>query len=538
MADESQFTAAPIDLANGIGANNEVPSNEPIRYTQQQQIDHANAMELAKQQEQGNQVESLLNAASPTPLGKPVNPPIAETLSNLGKIEPAQLGAASIALDGKAPQAAPVDPAAEYAMPTANDPAGVSATTISGYNSAAVPGQLEGSLTASYDQQQAANNAIAAATQNKAKADQAQFANAEKAYAKAEVERAENKLKFDADFNGRMQSYEASVAEYKEAAGEKVMPGRLLAEMATGQRVQAGIFMALSAYGASISGQENQALKVINNAIDKDLEAQKFNLENKLKGARMGVEGSQYIMAQMRTKFGDDEAATLASRAAMLAMTQQQLNVNASKLDQATAGPKAQAMNALLEGQKQQMLMQLKQSQAQSYMLQSVQGGNKKVLSDSELTVMESVNKGYRDRWVQGFGPAANSEQAKEFIKYTESIVPAIEGLERVQALARDYNKISDYGKRKQIEAEVSSLVGALRVPVTGPGVLTPAEAAMIRNNVIGDPSKLLAMSKFQMMTLQTTLNKLKSDVRTRGKIAGLPEDSFAKPTTKKYFID
>lgn len=539
MANEVQ-SAAPVELAPDIGINNIDPATLPTQEDLYNQSFDPAAFEEAKRKQQGAEAQSLLNAVSPTPLGKPVTPSMSQTLSNLGKVEPAQVRAASIALDGKqVPQVSGSNVVSVMDKINPEQQAqGVSATSMYGQSGQYDPNQLVDSVSAAYGQQQQANRAIATATENKAKADRAQFENAEKAYGEAELKRAENKLRFDADFNGKMQDYETSLADYKQAAGEKVMPGRILADMATGQRVQAGIFMALSAYGAAISGQENQALKVINNAIDRDLEAQKFNLENKLKGARIGIEGSQYLMSQMRQKFGDDESATLASRAAMLAMTQQQLNVNASKLDRSTAGPKAQALNAQLEMQKQQVLGQLKQSQAQTYMLQKVQGSNSKNLSPAEISVMESANKGFRDRWVQGYGEATNGEQAKDFIKYSSEVGPAVKSIERIQALIKDFNNVTDLTKRKIIETELAGVIGNLRVPITGPGILTDKEREAIKNEVIGNPNQVFTLKKWQIAKLNTTYNKLASDLRERGLIAGLPSDSFKQVQSTKLFLD
>lgn len=527
----NEFTAAPIELASGIGENNVTAPLLPQEDLYNQAFDPA-AFEAEKQRKQGNEVQSLLNAASPTPLGKPITPSVAETLSTLGKVEPAQVGAASIALDGAQVPQAP-QPVGPYAInPTAQVSATPPVTDINPLSG------IAGSMDAAFVQQQQAARDVAKATEAKAVADQTQFKNAEAGYAKAEVERAETKMKFDADFKGKMQSYEQSVEEYKQAAGEKVIPGRLLADMSTGQRIQTGIFMALSAYGSAMSGQENQALKVINNAIDKDIDAQKFNLENKLKGARIGIEGSQYLMAQMRNKFGDDITATLASKDAMLAMTQQKLHMNSSKFDQATAGPKAQAMISQIEMQRQQLKMQMEQQQAQNYMLKQVQGRGKHVLSDAELTVMESVQKGYRERHVPGFGQATDGEQKKKFVEYYSEINPAIEGLGRIQTLAKDFNKITDLTKRAQIQTELAAVLGALRIPITGPGILTESERQSILKDVIGNPNAIVTLPSLMRAKLQTTMNKLSTDLAARGKIAGLPDDSFQKPTSKKFFLD
>jgi hypothetical protein len=520
MADEN-FTPAPVELASGVGSNsfNAEPTSEELT---QQALDPQGF----KQLQQGQDVQSMLNAQSPTPLGRPVTPPIAETLSNLGKVEPQQLAADSAAMTPAAPQqpSGVVSVLDKLPQPEQQAPN--------------VMPQLDTSGLAGYQKAMQANNAIADATAAKAVADQAEIANAEKAYVVAEQKRAETKAAFDTDYNGKMAQYEQSIADYKEAAGDKVIPGQLLANMSTGQKIQSGIFMALSAYGSALSGQENQALKVINNAINQDIDAQKFNIDNKLKGARMGVEGSQYLVAQMRDKFHDDESATLAARAAMLSITQQHLNMNASKLDQATAGPKAQALNGQIQVQMDAVKAQLKQAQATQFMMSNLTGDKVRNLSDNELTTIESLNKGSRDRYVKGYGFAANSEQAKKFTEYAAEVSPAISGIERIQILAKDFNRVTDMKKRAEISTELAAVLGALRIPITGPGILTEKEKNDIKNDVIGDPTSITRLPSLMKAKLQTTLNKLQTDLANRGHIAGLEDSSFKRSSKSSTFKD
>lgn len=538
MADiTTPTTVAPVELAEGVGVN--APLSEFDAMTDEQHL--KKFQNNIVNQSENKDIQSIMNAGNPTPLQTKATP-INETLSKLGKAEPAQLVKSWETMTGEAPPPGQV-PQNGTTSVLANikpeeAPAGPNVSTISGASSSMDPGSITGAMMGAYGQQQAANNAIARAVEAKAVADQAQFKKAEQAYAKAELERAETKLKFDADYGQKMKDFEQSVAEYKQAAGEKVMPGKILADMATGQRVQAGIFMALSAYGASISGQENQALKVINNAIERDIEAQKFNIENKLKGARMGIDGSQYLLSQMRQKFGDDTTAILASKDAMLAMTQQQLNINASKLDQATAKPKSDAMNAQIEIQRQTLKQQIYQAQAQAFMLQSVSRGSAKELTPAQMDAMEGVSKGFRDRWVQGYGEASNKEQGQEFIKYASETAPAIRGLKRIQDLTKGFNKITDLTKRAEIQTELAAVLGALRIPITGPGILTESERQDILNKVIGNPNAIMELSSIMRHKLKTTLNKLRIDLADRGKIAGLPADSFETSLDEKFFKD
>jgi len=474
------------------------------------------------------EVQSLLNAQSPTPLGTPVNPPIDYTLQNVGAIEPNQLADATAAQANGAPLAPAAAQANQYPatnfdangaaqiVPAPTAPAQVTSVAdklnaTQNVPQAPVSDPMEGKVAAAFNAQQQSNNAVAKAVEAKAVADQAQFASAEKAYVKAEEERQKVKMQFDSDYNAKINNYEASVADYKQAAGDKIIPGKLVANMDTPQKLQTGLFMALSAYGSALSGQENQAMKVINNAINQDIDAQRFNIENKLKGARMGIEANQYLLVQMKDKFKDDESAILASRAAMLQMTQQQLNINASKLDQATAGPKAVALNSQLEMQKQQVLAQLKQQQAQQFMLQQISGGD----GSRNLTPVQvaALPKELKETYVQGYGfGTAGAPGAQEFQKVRASTEPAISAAKRVLDLTQNFNRVTDMEKAAKISSEMKALAGALRVPFTGPGALTESEYNRLMDT-LGDPTGLANIPKLQRARLKTVLNKLQLDL-------------------------
>lgn len=531
MANDT-FTPSPIELAPGIGDNNGLAVDTAAQEALDQQTMDQQALDPQgyAQQQQQQQFQDTLNeqnATSPTPLGRPVTPSIVDTLNGLGKVEQPQVPQPQIA---NSPAPAPVD-TSQFQLSAQGVP-----------QVAGMPQKPGDDGLGGYRKQIQAANSVADATIAKSVADQKQQEFLEGKFAEEQIQIGKRRETFKIDQAQKENERQQKVADYQQAAGEKVVPGQIIADMSTGQKLQSGIFMALSAYGSALSGQENQALKVINNAISMDLDAQKYNLENKLKGARMGVESSQYILAQMRETYKDDETAALAAQHSMLQMVQARLNSNASKFDETTAKPKAMAVSGQIQVQMDALKQQMQARQAQATLLNSVSGGGTRFMTTAQLLQMKAIDKDFPDKWVQGYGAAANPEQGKKFIEYTETIIPAIDGLERVREMAKTYNKLSltkeNLIKRKSIEAEVASLIGALRVPTTGPGVLTDSEKDLIKNDVIGNPTKILAFKPLQMAALETSLNKMKSDLASRGMRAGLPESSFEKPSKRKYFND
>lgn len=92
-------------------------------------------------------------------------------------------------------------------------------------------------------------------------------------------------------------------------------PNRFYARMDTGSQIAAGLAMGLGAVGQALMGlSENPAMTAINRAIERDIDAQKTDLDKK-KGMAT-IAGSIY--SQMRDQFADERSATEATRAAML----------------------------------------------------------------------------------------------------------------------------------------------------------------------------------------------------------------------------
>lgn len=73
---------------------------------------------------------------------------------------------------------------------------------------------------------------------------------------------------------------------------QKIEPNRLYANQSTGDKIIAAIGIALGGIAAGMTGQKNSALEIIQNAIDRDIEAQKIEVEKKAKN--VSAQGSLY----------------------------------------------------------------------------------------------------------------------------------------------------------------------------------------------------------------------------------------------------
>ena len=85
-------------------------------------------------------------------------------------------------------------------------------------------------------------------------------------------------------------------------------PGRLYGNMSTGTRIASGIALALGAFGAAASGGQNMAMQVIDKAIERDIDAQKANLDTK----KSVITAKRGMYDDFMKMLGNEDAAKLA----------------------------------------------------------------------------------------------------------------------------------------------------------------------------------------------------------------------------------
>jgi hypothetical protein len=138
----------------------------------------------------------------------------------------------------------------------------------------------------------------------------------------------------------------------KIAAG-KTDPNHYINSLSTGGKIVAVIAAALGGGGAALAGQPNLAMKVITDNIDRDIQAQKDNLETTKGLLRTNLEQQH-----------DMNAAAALTRSQMIAATQGQVAAAAARQGGAIAKANADALNANLEIPRQQSSLQAAQQSA------------------------------------------------------------------------------------------------------------------------------------------------------------------------------
>lgn len=111
------------------------------------------------------------------------------------------------------------------------------------------------------------------------------------------------------------------------------------------------------------------------------------------------------------------------------------------------------------------------------------------------------------------------ADDVRTFMSETGNVVNDLQDLVSFTKDKRFYNPI---GKdRARVQTKISTLVGALRLPITGPGPLTDTEREFLVKT-IGDPSKFFSLKQNEMSRLNEIQNNINRRVQNSYKQAGV----------------
>ena len=116
-----------------------------------------------------------------------------------------------------------------------------------------------------------------------------------------------------------------------------------------------------------------------------------------------------------------------------------------------------------------------------------------------------------RKRVVPGVGTAL-AEKDSQILKEKKTVLDNVtDGIDRLTALgAKNLASLSPE-QRTAAQTEVQSLIGQLRIPLTGPGPLTDTEREFMES-IIGNPTKIFSLSSNEQVKLDVIKSKFLSD--------------------------
>lgn len=202
-----------------------------------------------------------------------------------------------------------------------------------------------------------------------------------------------------------------------EFASAKVDPDRFWKNKGTGDKIIAGIAIALGAISQGITkSNSNQALDIINSQIDRDLEAQKIEILSKKEAAS----GQTGILAQMRARFDDERVAENMARVIGLDQAKLKLEEIASKSRSAEVSANRDLLLAQIEEERQKRLLEVQKAINESPQAQGIKrnmvvsGVQNPATGKNEKASPEILSEKDRERVVPGLGIATTEDDAKK----------------------------------------------------------------------------------------------------------------------------
>lgn len=276
---------------------------------------------------------------------------------------------------------------------------------------------------------------------------------------------------------------------------------RFWATRSTGQKVMAGIGILLGGLG----GGENQALKIIDNAISRDIESQKANVG--IKGQAISQEKG--LLSELRLRLGDQRSAEDAARSIYANNVQLKLKAIAAKYQSPEIAAKVDMAVQQLEQVKVNATAEaVKNAQIETVRSKLNETSDKTDQIISMLPAEEQ--KTYRERRVTGpgfSGFAKTTERAKVLQDAASSAQNAMSTID-------DILKIGQTSGRELMPTEASAtanmlanmLKGQIKTEVVGPGAVSETEWAIL-NSIVANPTNI------KQINAQALLMKLKAIV-------------------------
>lgn len=373
------------------------------------------------------------------------------------------------------------------------------------------------------DSQIEAQRAIAKAAQDKANAEAAAYEQQNKMNADLVAKQQAHAAKFEADWSKQVDELKNLSNQMQDLSNAKIDSQSFWNSKSTGEKILGALAIGLGGVSAAYLGTENGALKIIQTAIDRDIDAQKANLDTQKQVVGNKIQIQQNMMSQLRAKYGDDLAAEQAMRALSNDMVLNKVKAISARTEGTVAQQNAKILEAQLTQQRDAALQQMKlrlqimgtgsgadENNRYSYMQLKMAG-----LPDDEIKgILENQSKqvaGYR-------GQAKDKESATEFQKINSNLQKGISAVEDYIKMTKNFTvKPKDSAK---IESMRNLLVGSLREAVLGPGTVTDAEYERLLGT-IGSPNDWLKMSDAQRARTLNVLNQMRKNLATEAKVYG-----------------
>lgn len=305
-------------------------------------------------------------------------------------------------------------------------------------------------------------------------------------------------------------------------------PTRYLGNMSTPGKVMTAIGLLLGGLGGG-SSDRNPAMDILNKDIEADIDAQKAEMNKKVS-----------LLSAIDKQFGNLQASTNIARAMMQDQVISQLKKAEAESKDPIAKARATQAIGMLEAQQQAAL-------APTAKLLQIQELQKAVEADpaNGMKYLDRINMidpkaGYdlRQRYVPGSGFASTRQGALDVKTLKTTVDSAKDGLKRLLEINKIPGKSLSPSLRAEAGTIAQTLIGALRVPLTGPGALNQSEHKML-TEVVSNPTSVFALSSNNKIRLEALMKRLDVNLGRAMAANGLrPPDPAAllNPREKTFY--
>jgi hypothetical protein len=334
---------------------------------------------------------------------------------------------------------------------------------------------------------------------------------------KRQLELQERKQAEDEQVGQQMTELTKAQDDAQKAA--QVDPNRFWNNLGTGDKILAGLSIGLGSIGGAMTGKGgNVALDIINNAIQRDFEAQKLEADQK----RHVVSDKMNLVQLMRSRFSDRAQADAAAQAAMYQQAEMQLKGIQSQYQAPEIQARAKQMLGEIQIKRNEAMAGFEQSARQQAALQALSKGGAGQATGADLM---NLPKEARETYVQGpgfSGFAYTNEGAKSVRDSVGTVGQATSSIDRLMEIAKsDGRQYLPNEVKAEAQTLTATLKGALRKEIVGPGAVSETEWKLL-NDVVADPTKINQLSTNTLKRLETLKETLVNGVHQKAKAEGI----------------
>lgn len=156
-------------------------------------------------------------------------------------------------------------------------------------------------------------------------------------------------------------------------------------------------------------------------------------------------------------------------------------------------------------------------------------------MSKEQRAAQKEMEQQERETFVVGAGKFPTKEDRQKFLDVATDAIPALDDLNRMEKILSQ-KSITDPGELVKLRAEADTLrktlMGKLREPVTGPGILNDAERQMLLE-LLPDPSSIFQWEPATQTRIKAMKDMLENAIKREAQLRGA--DVTYRPVSQQY---